>query len=124
MGCAQGQQERHRQPATRRIAAYDDLLGLEPLLEQPPIGGPGILQRGGEGVFGGQPVGRGKDPGRRGRREVGNQRPVAPWRPGDVAAAVEVEQHPVGARVGHGQPLTVESAQVHHTALNRQGGGQ
>ena len=53
---AQGEQRRHREAATRGVARDRDARGRDAATEQPPIGGHGVIDRGGERMLGGQPV--------------------------------------------------------------------
>src|SRR5262249_60027531 len=87
---AQRDQRRHRQSAARRIAADDDLLRVNALIEQPAITRESVFDRGGEAMFGRETVIEREDAGVRLPRQRRSERAVSFRRTGDVSAAVQV----------------------------------
>ncbi len=124
-GIAQRHQGRHREPAARGVAADHDAIGRDALLEEPAIGGGGVLHRGRERMLGGQPVVEQQRGGLARGRDGGGEMAVRARGADHVAASVQVEHDAAGRRPGRPQPLGGRDRRAHalHLDLGRGGEG-
>ena len=117
----EGQQQRQCQTGTGGIPRHRDVLRPHTLLQQPPIRADGVLDRGREGMLGGEAVLRHQH--RRSRRhgQGAGQRPVAERAARHVSPAVQVEQVRGPIQVGADQQRGTPPAFAARTCTS--GGG-
>ena len=109
---AQSDQHREGEAGTGRIAADDDVVGRDALIEQPAIGLERVLDARGKRMLRREPVVGRQHPGESGTAEICGELAVSPGRARRVAAAMQEEEDavPIGGR--HLHPFGPDAAGI------------
>jgi hypothetical protein len=118
VGVPKREQCGHREATARRVARDRDVLGENALIEQPTIGGHGIVEGRRKGMLGRQAVVEEERVGGRRARDGGREMAMGARRPDHVAAAVQVEYDMPRPRRRRAQPFRGRRARRHALDLD------